>query len=90
MQALLFRLFAVAADSIHVPQPDLTNDSVRTVLRIVFGIAGGVAVIIVIVSGLRFVTSQGNPDATNKARNSVVYAILGLVVTALRDRKSVV
>lgn len=43
-------------------------------------IAGLVAVVFVIVGGIQYTTSQGNPDATAKAQSTVLNALIGLVI----------
>jgi hypothetical protein len=49
------------------------------IIAIFVGVA---AVIVIIVSGLRFVTSSGDPSAVASARQALIYAIVGLVVAA--------
>lgn len=56
------------------------DNSISSILRIVFALAGGISVLIIVLAGLRMTTSSGNPDAVNKARNAIVFAIIGLVV----------
>lgn len=58
---------------------ELISNIINTLLFVV----GITAVIIMVVSGLRFVTSEGDAQATNKARNTAVYAAVGLVVSVL-------
>lgn len=45
-----------------------------------FFAVGILAVIMIIVSGLRYVTSAGNAQRASSARNSLVYSLVGLVV----------
>lgn len=49
-------------------------------LSIIVGIA---AVIMIIVAGLRYVTSGGKDEAVKGAKNTILYAIIGLVIVAL-------
>jgi hypothetical protein len=35
------------------------------------------------VGGLKYITSQGDPNATATAKNTILYAAIGLVVVAL-------
>ncbi len=51
--------------------------------RIIAIIAGTSAVIIVIVSGLRFVTSGGDPAKAKAAKDALVAALVGLVIIVL-------
>lgn len=43
-------------------------------------IAGYVAVIFVITGGVLYITSQGEPDRTKRARDTIINALIGLVV----------
>lgn len=65
---------------LNVPNTELTDASIKTVLEAVFMIAGGLAVLIITVAGLFYVVSLGNPQATNKAKNTILYALVGLGV----------
>lgn len=49
-------------------------------LSIIVGIA---AVIMIIVAGLRYVTSGGKEEGVKNAKNTILYAVIGLVVVAL-------
>jgi hypothetical protein len=42
---------------------------------------GAIALIIIILAGIRFITSQGNPDNLAKARNTIIFAAVGLAVS---------
>ena len=39
-----------------------------------------VAVIAIIIAGYYFITAQGDPDKVSKARNFVLYAVIGVLV----------
>lgn len=54
--------------------------SVLHILSIVVGVA---AVITIIISGLRFITSQGDASNIASARSGLIYALVGLVIVAL-------
>lgn len=44
-------------------------------------VAGGVAaVIMIMINGIRFILSGGNPDRVSGARDGVVYSVIGLIV----------
>jgi hypothetical protein len=53
------------------------------ITRIVAIAAGVAAIIILIVSGLSMITSAGDAQKFNKARNGFIYALVGLVVIVL-------
>jgi hypothetical protein len=45
--------------------------------------AGAVAVLFLILGGYRYITSQGNRDLAEGAKNTVLYSLIGLVVVFL-------
>lgn len=54
----------------------------RIVNTIIF-LVGSVAVIMIVVGGLRYVLSGGDSSAVNGAKNTLLYAVVGLVVTVM-------
>ncbi|MGZ6004952.1 MAG: hypothetical protein ACXWLH_02260 [Candidatus Saccharimonadales bacterium] len=59
------------------------NSLITMIVNILSVIVGIVAVIMIIIGGFRFVTSGGDSNNTNSARNSIIYAIVGLVIVAV-------
>lgn len=59
------------------------SDLVRTVINLLSAIVGIVAVIMIIVGGLRYITSGGNDANVTSAKNTILYAIIGLIIVAL-------
>jgi type IV secretion system pilin len=59
------------------------NDLLKTVLNILSLIVGIAAVIMIIVGGFRYVTSGGDSSGTASAKNTIIYAIVGLVIAVL-------
>jgi len=56
-------------------------DGIITKVGNVISILTGVAsVIMIIVGGLQYVLSTGDPNRTNSAKNTILYALIGLVV----------
>lgn len=54
---------------------------VIAVIEMIVYVAGIVAVVMIIWGGFRMITSQGSPETIKEARNTVLYAVIGLVVT---------
>lgn len=59
------------------------NRTVRNVTNIFSVVVGIVAVIMIIVGGFKYVTSAGDSSKITSAKNTILYAIIGLVVVAL-------
>jgi hypothetical protein len=73
---------AVTQDDFPIPQNELNNGSFTTVLQIVFGIAGGVALIMLMLAALKYVLSRGDPNGVARAKDAIIYALIGLAVCA--------
>lgn len=50
------------------------------IINTILYIAGVVAVAMLIIGGIRFMISRGDKDKVQKAKNTVVYAIIGLIL----------
>jgi len=59
------------------------SDILAQALDILSIVVGIVAVLMIIVGGLRFVLSGGDSNNTTSARNTVLYAVIGLVIVFL-------
>lgn len=47
------------------------------------GLVGLLAVLMLIYGGFRYLTSGGNEESTTKAKNTIIYAIIGIVIVIL-------
>jgi hypothetical protein len=56
---------------------------ITTVTNVLLFLVGALSVIMLIVGGLRYVVSAGNSTAVTAAKNTVLYAIVGLVISFL-------
>jgi hypothetical protein len=59
------------------------NDFVASVVNILSLIVGMAAVIMIIVAGLKFVTANGDSSRVASARNTLIYALIGIAIAAL-------
>lgn len=57
--------------------------TLNTVINVIIGIVGLVAVVMMIIGGISFITSQGDSAKVTKARNTILYGVVGLVVALL-------
>ncbi|MFZ2126004.1 MAG: hypothetical protein WAV04_00650 [Candidatus Microsaccharimonas sp.] len=61
--------------------PTLTGDELlQNGLNLAYFVAGIIAVIVIIVAGIMYATSSGESGAVTKAKNMILYSIVGLVV----------
>lgn len=59
------------------------NSAIVTVINLMFVVVGVVAVIMVIIGGLKYVMSSGDSNSISSAKNTVLYAIIGLIIVGL-------
>jgi hypothetical protein len=69
---------ASGADNLFGP-----NGIFVTITNILLFIIGAIAVIMLIVGGIRYVVSSGDQTAVTNAKNTILYAIIGIVVAFL-------
>ena len=55
----------------------------RTVTNVLLFIIGAVSVIMLIIGGFRYVVSQGDQQQVQSAKNTILYAVVGIVVAIL-------
>jgi len=63
-----------------LPRPGATAGTISTILSIIFITVGAISVLMVAIGGIRYITSQGDPQAVSKAKGTIMYALIGLVV----------
>jgi heme/copper-type cytochrome/quinol oxidase subunit 2 len=73
-----FYLAAISAEEAGIPKADINQAQFDSIFSVVLAIAGIVAVIFVIVGGLRYALSQGNAGDLQKAKDIITYALVGL------------
>lgn len=56
------------------------NNVIVSVLNTVYFISGAAAVIIIIIAGILYTISDGDSAKISKAKNAILYAIVGLVI----------
>ena len=61
---------------------DLKN-AIQTVVNALLFLLGAVAVIMIIIGGIRYTTSNGDSTRTKAAKDTILYAVVGLVVAIL-------
>ncbi len=55
--------------------------TVGNVLNVIYGMIGIVAVVMIVVGGFKYMTSQGDPGKIQSAKNTIMYSVIGLVIT---------
>jgi len=84
----LITKFAAVTDNAGTARPeqygttDLTNNII-TIINSVIGVLGLAAVVVVILGGIQYMTSTGDAGKVKKAKDTILYGIIGLVICVL-------
>lgn len=57
--------------------------NITNILNAVIGVLGIVAVVVIIIGGVTYMTSSGDAGKVKKAKDTILYGVIGLVIVAL-------
>ena len=64
-----------------LPNPPTDTNEIQTILGIVFGVIGALSLLFITISGMRYAIANGEPDKLAQARQGIIYALIGLVIS---------
>lgn len=70
----------------NLPKEEKGEDllsQIAKVINVILGMVGIIAVVVIIIGGISFITSQGDPGKVTKARNTILYGVVGIAVALL-------
>ena len=62
---------------------DTLTADVTSILNAVIGVLGLACVIVMIIGGVNYMTSSGDTAKVKKAKDTILYGVIGLVICAL-------
>lgn len=71
------------ADCNVAENEDTLMATVFNVIRVVLGVLGLVAAIVIIVGGVQYMTAAGDAAKVAKAQNTILFAVVGLIIAIL-------
>ena len=72
--------FGPSPDVAGLVAEDQLRSSVESVVKTILSFLALIAVIVIIIAGIRLVLSQGEDEAKDSAKKTIFYAIIGLIV----------
>jgi type IV secretory pathway VirB2 component (pilin) len=66
-----------------LPEVKADQGSIGDIMAVVFGVAGAIAVLIVVIAGLNLITGGDNPEKISRAKNAIIYSLIGLAIVLL-------
>lgn len=58
-------------------------DNITTIITVVIAMLGILAVIVIVIGGIGYMTSSGDTQKVKKAKDTILYGIIGLIIAAL-------
>lgn len=58
-------------------------DKVQVIIQALLLFVGATAVLFIVIGGFQFIISGGNPENIQRAKNSIIYSIIGLAIAVL-------
>ena len=66
----------------EVEGSDNVEHLIKTIINVFSAIVGSISVIMIIIGGFRYITSAGDSNSVGGAKNTILYAIVGLIIVA--------
>lgn len=66
--------------SVNIPTVGADEHTIANILSVVYTWAGIIAVVVLIIAGFIYVTSNGKPETIERAKNAILGSVVGLVV----------
>ena len=57
------------------------NGIIKTIVEVLLTAVGAISIIMIVIGGIMFALSSGDAQKAAKARNTVLYAVVGLIVS---------
>lgn len=64
-------------------ESDDLNSVISVIINTIIFVIGMIAVVMIILGGINYATSQGDPNKVKKGKDTILYGIIGLVVALL-------
>lgn len=90
MTSLLHILAQISPDGVNLPNTvepasgeGFVSQQLQQTLMFAFAILGAIAVLIIAIAAFQYVISAGDPQKVSKAKDAIIYAMVGLAVAIL-------
>lgn len=65
----------------NIPKVTVDNGTIARALSAAFIAIGGLSVLFLLIGAVRYVTSNGDQSQITQAKNTILYAIVGIVIS---------
>ena len=81
----MHQLFIVAQQisTNALPHAAANGNTVRAIISIAISITAAISLLFITIGGMRYILSRGDPQAVGKAKGTIIYALIGLVIAII-------
>lgn len=72
-----------ATDKVNDGNATDLNATFKTVVNLLLFAVGAISTIMIILGGIKYTTSNGDQGAVQSAKNTIMYAVIGLIVAII-------
>ncbi len=77
----LRQLSQISIKDTNIPQVKADSTAVTSILKYIFVTIGAISVLMIFIGGIRYIVSTGDPQRTATAKNTILYAVIGLIIS---------
>ena len=70
-------------ESSNLPKACADQATLSSIYLWIFAVVGALAVLFLVIGGTRYALAGGDPEKVKKAKNEILYSMIGLVIAAL-------
>lgn len=74
---------AVPKSDINIPKVEFSGNKFVAAMNIFLGIMGAISVLMIAIGGFKYTMSMGEPTSIKKAKDTILYAVIGLLIAIL-------
>lgn len=90
MLSLLKTIAQISSDDVNLPNTvdpgegsGFVSQQLQGALQLAFGILGAIALLVIVIAALQYVLSAGDAQKVARAKDTIIYALVGLVVAVM-------
>lgn len=85
MEKIITKLAAnnIGVELTEVNEANTLQENVKTILSAIIGVLGFVCVVVMIIGGINYMTSAGDSGKVKKAKDTILYGLIGLIICVL-------
>lgn len=64
----------------NLPSVIADGDQVAKLFSLIFGIAAAIAILVIVIAAINFITGGGDPEKISRAKRAIIFSLVGLAI----------